>query len=673
MSLLRRLSAILVAVTLFARCDQPNSIVNPPAAGFFKLKAKIGGNRPVENITISRDGSRILTDNYTTLLWDVEDRVVLREWFLCCSQHVMGSNLRYAVDYAPTNGRLTIRRIDDGSTVFSEQWGENPPHRMEISDDSERLLLMGPSNEMSVLGVQDASRYSYLITAPMSEPDHVVIRPDLAEVAFIELGRSPGSDGDEDNAAEWVIKRINPVDGLLFEPIRIPALDRLTYTAYTSDGNSLLILDDRESLSVINLSTGSVERSIPLPAGVWLHVDGPVQTWAGELVLLLGNQEIVALRVADGAVVSTIVTRSKITRYAVSHDGGRLVTTNAEGIVSQWLLPCGTFEGILRPAPTTSTAISQDASVFYFGTTIGGIHIRDRIGSFGGGILRRSLQAEGLRTVSQVLVSHDERFILSIGSDETCEPFCDPDSPVAQTLSNIPMNRLDLWRITDDPDVEWEHINLTDDPGISFENIKSATYTRDGKSILVGDENGSIRRIRVSDGSSHRMYTVDGAVAAVAIAPGGRYIAAGVSNSVYIWDTVTGTHPVVKTTRGHDVQALQFTPDGSSLLSGGSDGVVRSWRTVGGQQGRSYRGHNSAVTGIAIDPLNGYVVSSGEDNKVVFWDLASGGIIEQLDDAGQIGATPLSIDGEHLVTHLIDGRVGVWTRRVIMPMPTVTN
>jgi WD40 repeat protein len=671
MSSLCQLSAILLAVTLFARCDRPDSIVNPPAAGFFKLKAEIGGNRPVENITISRDGKRILTDNYTTLLWDVEDRIVLREWFLCCSRHVMGSNLRYTAAFSPNSGNLTIRRIDDGSTVFSEQWGENLPNQIVFSDDSDRLLLIGPSNEMSVLDVQNGSRHSYLIPAPMSDPDRIVVRPDLAEVAFIELGRSPGSDGDKDE--EWIIKRINPVDGQIFEPIQIPALDRLTYTAFTSDGNSLLMLDNSESLSVINLSTGSVERRIPLPAGVWLHVDGPVQTWAGELVLLVGNQEIVALRVTEGAVVSTISTRSTITRYAVSRDGGRLVTTDAEGIVSQWLLPCGTFEGILRPTPTTSTAISHDASVFYFSTIIGGIHIRDRIGSYGGGILRRSLQADGLRTVSQVLVSHDERFILSIGSDETCESFCDPDLPVAQTLSDIPMNRLDLWRTTDEPDVEWEHTNLTDDPGIWFENIKSATYTRDGKSILVGDENGLIWLIRTSDGSSDRKYTVNGEVAAVAIAPGGRYIAAGISNSVYIWDTVTGTHPVVRTTRGHDVQALQFTPDGSFLLSGGSDGVVRSWRTVGGKQGRSYRGHNSAITGIAFDPLNGYIVSSGEDNKVVFWDLASGGIIEQLDDAGQIGATPLSIDGEHLVTPHTGGTVKVWTRRVVTPMPTITN
>ena len=74
--------------------------------------------------------------------------------------------------------------------------------------------------------------------------------------------------------------------------------------------------------------------------------------------------------------------------------------------------------------------------------------------------------------------------------------------------------------------------------------------------------------------------------------------------------------------RGHQggINAVAVSPDGSLLITGDSEGVVRVWDVAEGRS-RSYRGHSGSVLDVAFDPSGRFAVSSGADKAVRVWSL----------------------------------------------------
>ena len=69
--------------------------------------------------------------------------------------------------------------------------------------------------------------------------------------------------------------------------------------------------------------------------------------------------------------------------------------------------------------------------------------------------------------------------------------------------------------------------------------------------------------------------------------------------------------------------AVSFSPDGSTLASGVSDGTIRLWDEASGREKATLTGHESSVFSVAFSPDGSTLGSGTQDATVRLWDVNS--------------------------------------------------
>ncbi len=130
--------------------------------------------------------------------------------------------------------------------------------------------------------------------------------------------------------------------------------------------------------------------------------------------------------------------------------------------------------------------------------------------------------------------------------------------------------------------------------------------------------------------------------------------------TVKLFSTETMASPAGETISPGPRAAVQFSPDGTSIATAGSDGMLRFHDRVSGQQRFSVKGHDGGGHGIAYSRDGTRVASAGADAMVRIWDAESGRPIETLaGHSGAVGHVGFSTSGRSLVS-LGPGIIRIW-------------
>ena len=70
--------------------------------------------------------------------------------------------------------------------------------------------------------------------------------------------------------------------------------------------------------------------------------------------------------------------------------------------------------------------------------------------------------------------------------------------------------------------------------------------------------------------------------------------------------------------------SVRFSPDGTTLATGGGDGTVKVWDVASGQLRETFQGHEARVAGLRFS-VDGRTLYSSGSKSVIAWDLEGSG------------------------------------------------
>jgi WD40 repeat protein len=112
---------------------------------------------------------------------------------------------------------------------------------------------------------------------------------------------------------------------------------------------------------------------------------------------------------------------------------------------------------------------------------------------------------------------------------------------------------------------------------------------------------------------------------------------------------------------GNTVNCMEFSPDGSRIVSGSDDLSARIWDAVSGELLFCLWGHSAEIVTVHFDASGSRILTGSTDGKTCVWDAAGGYMLMSLDDNGDsVRSACFSPDGKLIATGSEDNLGRIW-------------
>jgi len=151
--------------------------------------------------------------------------------------------------------------------------------------------------------------------------------------------------------------------------------------------------------------------------------------------------------------------------------------------------------------------------------------------------------------------------------------------------------------------------------------VSKIVWTPDGTRIVTSGD----REVNVLDVAAQRIVLkviparID-LLPVLAVSSDGRRIASlSGTDTVQLWDAVTGHKLNVYQSPGNSVKVVAWSPDSSTLATGSTDGIVRVWK--GDTVPKTYHSGSSAILNIAWSPDGKSIAAGDIDGNMWAWQV----------------------------------------------------
>ena len=337
-----------------------------------------------------------------------------------------------------------------------------------------------------------------------------------------------------------------------------------------------------------------------------------------------------------------------------SPDGHSLASTSGDGMIRIWnpITKQLKAEWVFSPV-FTSVAYSPDGGTLA-SRSDGAIHLWDAVT----GNLKTTIRAEGV-SIGDMMYSPDGK-MLAHGIADTVRLW---DAVTGNLKTTIRAEGVSIGDIVYSPDgrtlaIAGEH---TVDPSkdivhlwnTATGNLKTTiqasttfkyyriwymAYSPDGRTLAIAGRDSQpsqfsgdweyLANIRLWDTATGNLKTTievsrepNAIVDSIVYSPDGSTLAIGKAGDLTLWDVVK------RASKGHlripscRYFGVAFSPDGSVLVSGGSDSLLHIWDSVTGERKDSLIGHSESIFEISFSPDGRTLASVSYDGLMLLWDL----------------------------------------------------
>ena len=114
---------------------------------------------------------------------------------------------------------------------------------------------------------------------------------------------------------------------------------------------------------------------------------------------------------------------------------------------------------------------------------------------------------------------------------------------------------------------------------------------------------------------------------------------------------------------GHtgSVNAIDYSPSGTRLITGSSDNSIRAWSTSTGGVAQYYAGHVASVLAVRYSPDGATVASGSSDRNLKIWRVSDATVKQTVAVGSTVHSVAFSSGGTQIVTGDAGNAVRVWT------------
>jgi WD40 repeat protein len=169
----------------------------------------------------------------------------------------------------------------------------------------------------------------------------------------------------------------------------------------------------------------------------------------------------------------------------------------------------------------------------------------------------------------------------------------------------------------------------------------------DSSLVLTGGWDGTVTLHTIETGAELlRIDAHEGAIVSVAFSPDQKhFLTAGRDAVARLWSVRTGAEEKVFRGHGSSILAARFSPDGRMVVTGSGEGIwgegttldlenadntVRLWDVATGDELRRFVGHEDAVRGVDFSANGSRILTNGRDSTIRLWDARSGKLIRRI-------------------------------------------